>query len=897
MSGGGSGTPLMAQYREIKARHTNAILFFRMGDFYEMFYEDAEVAARALDLTLTSRNNGAAAEVPLAGIPVKAAADYVRRLVQQGYRVAICEQIEDPKVAKGIVKRAVVETITPGAAFSDDLLDASRNTFLAAIALGSDGVGLAAADLSTGEFRLVRCTREDLDAVLARIAPRELLVATGTSLEGVTRADDLLITPREGWEFDPAIASDALVQHFGVASLEGFGLEAMADAPAIGAAGALLRYLKELQPGGVPHLMRPTIERPGGVMPLDEMTRRNLELVDSLRTTDDTSGTLLGVLDRTQTPMGARLLRQWILAPLTEVAAIAARLDAVQSLVDDALAREALRSALDGVRDIERLAGRTAALRATPRDLRALGDSLARLPAVHQALSRLTARGTLAVIAESWDDAASIAAEIQRTLVERPPLSYGDGETVAIGIDATLDELRAIAAGGKDAIAALQAAERDRTGIASLKVGYNRVFGYFIEVTNAHKAAIPEDYQRRQTLTGAERYITPALKEFEEKVLHATERMEVLEREIVESLRARIGSAIARLQAVARRCAELDGLASLAEVAAREGYVRPVVDEGRSLEIVRGRHPVVERMMPRDRFVPNDVTLTPEARLIILTGPNMAGKSTILRQIGLIVLMAQMGSYVPAASARIGVADRVFTRVGASDNLVRGQSTFMVEMAETSAILHTATARSLVLLDEIGRGTATWDGLSIAWAVSEHLHERVGCKTVFATHYHELTQLADEFDSVRNYNVAVQEAGDRIVFLHRLMEGGADRSYGIEVGRLAGLPDPVIARARALLRVLEGEQIVPALGSVSNSSMKTKKQQQQKATTQTSSSQSQLGLFAAAPQLAPNPVVDRLAAVDINALTPLQALALIAELAATARGDDSGEVGPGTRPK
>ena len=897
MSGGGSGTPLMAQYREIKARHTNAILFFRMGDFYEMFYEDAEVAAHALDLTLTSRNNGAAAEVPLAGIPVKAAADYVRRLVQQGYRVAICEQIEDPKVAKGIVKRAVVETITPGAAFSDDLLDASRNTFLAAIALGSDGVGLAAADLSTGEFRLVRCTREDLDAVLARLAPRELLVATGTSLEGVTRADDLLITPREGWEFDLALASDALVQHFGVASLEGFGLEAMADAPAIGAAGALLRYLKELQPGGVPHLMRPTIERPGGVMPLDEMTRRNLELVDSLRATDDTSGTLLGVLDRTQTPMGARLLRQWILAPLTEVAAIAARLDAVQSLVDDALAREALRTALDGVRDIERLAGRTAALRATPRDLRALGDSLARLPAVHQALSRLTARGTLAVIAESWDDAASIAAEIQRTLVERPPLSYGDGETVAIGIDATLDELRAIAAGGKDAIAALQAAERDRTGIASLKVGYNRVFGYFIEVTNAHKAAIPEDYQRRQTLTGAERYITPALKEFEEKVLHATERMEVLEREIVESLRARIGSAIARLQAVARRCAELDGLASLAEVAAREGYVRPVVDEGRSLEIVRGRHPVVERMMPRDRFVPNDVTLTPEARLIILTGPNMAGKSTILRQIGLIVLMAQMGSYVPAASARIGVADRVFTRVGASDNLVRGQSTFMVEMAETSAILHTATARSLVLLDEIGRGTATWDGLSIAWAVSEHLHERVGCKTVFATHYHELTQLADEFDSVRNYNVAVQEAGDRIVFLHRLMEGGADRSYGIEVGRLAGLPDPVIARARALLRVLEGEQIVPALGSVSNSSMKTNKQQQQKATTKTPSSQPQLGLFAAAPQLAPNPVVDRLAAVDINALTPLQALALIAELAATARGDDSGEVGPGTRPK
>ena len=430
----------------------------------------------------------------------------------------------------------------------------------------------------------------------------------------------------------------------------------------------------------------------------------------------------------------------------------------------------------------------------------------------------------------------------------------------------------------------MQAAERERTGIASLKVGYNRVFGYFIEVTNAHKAAIPADYQRRQTLTGAERYITPALKEFEEKVLHATERMEVLERQIVEGLRARVGGEIARLQSVARRCAELDVLASLAEVAAREGYVRPQVYDGEALRIVRGRHPVVERMMPRDRFVPNDVTLTPDARLIILTGPNMAGKSTILRQIGLIVLMAQMGSYVPAASAQIGVADRVFTRVGASDNLVRGQSTFMVEMAETSAILHTATSRSLVLLDEIGRGTATWDGLSIAWAVSEHLHEHVGCKTVFATHYHELTQLAEAFDSVRNFNVAVQEAGDRIVFLHRLMPGGADRSYGIEVGRLAGLPDPVIARARALLRVLEGEQIVPALGSV-NSAKTGSKSSQQKATTKPTSSQSQLGLFMNEASVAPNPVVERLAAVDINALTPLQALALIAELAASARGE------------
>ena len=871
---GATATPLMAQYREIKARHPNAILFFRMGDFYEMFYEDAEVAARALDLTLTSRNNGGAAEVPLAGIPVKAASEYLRRLVRQGFRVAICEQVEDPKLAKGIVKRAVIETVTPGAAFSDDLLDVGRNNYLCAIHSRGDEVGIAAADLSTGELRLVRCAAGDADAALARLAPREVLVAgapadraSGGGSESVAErlaaATGALVTLREAWEYEPALAEDALAQQFAVQSLEGFGIGA-ADAVAVGAAGALLRYLRELQPGGLPHLARPTVERPGGTMPLDEMTRRNLELVESLRATDDTSGTLLGVLDRTQTPMGARLLRQWILAPLTDVDAITARLDAVTALFDDALARAALREALDGVRDVERLAGRTAAGRATPRDLRALGDSLTRLPAVLAAVRRTTMAGALAPIAAAWDDAAELAAEITATLVARPPLAFGDGETIAPGVDAALDELRAIATGGKDAIAALQAEERARTGISSLKVGYNRVFGYYIEITNANKELVPADYQRRQTLTGAERYITPALKEFEEKVLHATERMETLERERFEALRRRAGAEVARLQAIARACATLDVLAALAEVAAREGYVRPVVDDGPALEIVGGRHPVVERMMPRDQFIPNDVSLAPEARMIILTGPNMAGKSTILRQIGLLVLMAQLGSYVPAASARVGVADRVFTRVGASDNLVRGQSTFMVEMAETSAILHTATARSLVLLDEIGRGTATWDGLSIAWAVSEHLHERVGCKTVFATHYHELTQLADEFVSVRNYNVAVQEAGERILFLHRLRPGGADRSYGIEVGRLAGLPAPVIARARALLKVLEGEQLVPALG---------------RATPAKSTPADQLGLFAAMP----DPLVERLKGIDANALTPLQALTLLAELTADAR--------------
>ena len=860
-------TPLMQQYRDIKARHQHAILFFRMGDFFETFYEDAEVASRVLGLTLTSRNNGAAAAVPLAGVPAKAVNEYVRRLVQQGFRVAICEQVEDPKLAKGIVKREVIETITPGAAFSDDLLDGARNNFLCAVRVNGAQLGVAAADLSTGEFRLVHGLRRDAGAVLGRLSPREVLVVAGDrESQDTLRGLDVLLTERDAWEFDAGMASDALAQHFRVQSLEGLGIGS-ADEVAVGAAGALLRYLRELQPGGVPHLARPVLERPGGTMPLDDMTRRNLELVESLRG-GDASGTLLSVLDRTQTPMGARLLRQWILAPLTDGAAIDGRLDAVGSWVHDAAARSSLRSALDGVRDVERLAGKTAAGRATPRDLRALGDSLGQLPAVQAALLRVPGSGLLLTLRDGWDDAASIASALTTTLVARPPMVIGDGETIAGGMDATLDELRAIAAGGKDAIAQLQAQERTRTGIGSLKVGYNRVFGYYIEITNANKDLVPADYQRRQTLTGAERYVTPALKEFEEKVLHATERTELLERQLFEALRAEVAADIGRLQGVATALAQLDVLASLADVAAREGYVRPEVGDDFALEITAGRHPVVERMMPRDQFIPNDVALTAEARMIILTGPNMAGKSTVLRQIGLIALMAQMGSWVPATRARVGIADRVFTRVGASDNLVRGQSTFMVEMSETSAILHTATARSLVLLDEIGRGTSTWDGVSIAWAVSEHLHDRVGCKTVFATHYHELTQLADELVSVRNYNVAVREVGEEVLFLHRLQPGGADRSYGIEVGRLAGLPAPVIARARALLRLLEGEDLAAALAG---STPRIARVPGEGAT--------QLGLFTPAP----HPLLAQLAALDPNEMTPLDALARLATFVTDAK--------------
>ena len=863
----GASTPLMQQYRDVKGRHQDAILLFRMGDFYEMFYEDAQVGARALGLTLTSRNNGGATEVPLAGVPVRAAAEYVRRLVQQGFRVAICEQVEDPKLAKGIVKREVVETITPGAVFADDLLDGARNNFLCAITPRAGDRGVAAIDLSTGEFRLAVRTAAELPALLGRLSPKEIVIAD-TDESAV--ADGVMLTRREAWTFDAAWAVDDLTRRFGVHSLEGFAL-GPASTPALAAAGALLRYLRELQPAGVPHLMRPVLDAADGVMPLDEMTRRNLELVESLRG-GGTDGTVLEVLDATQTPMGARLLRQWLLAPLTSRALIESRHDAVSLFVGDGVGRAALRDALDGVRDVERLAGKVAASRATPREVRALGDSLHRVPQVRGALEALLRDGVLpgadagrvTAVLDGWDDAADIAQRIRAELVERPPLQMGDEPTIETHVDAELDGLRSLRDGGRDAIASLQAEERARTGISSLKVGYNRVFGYYIEISNANRQAVPADYQRRQTLTGGERYITPALKEFEEKVLTAAERIDLRERERFEALRRLVAEDIGRLQRIARRIAELDVLAAFADVAAREGYVRPVMTDGFELIVDGGRHPVVERMMPRDQFIPNDVTLTDEARLIVLTGPNMAGKSTTLRQIGLIALLAQVGCFVPARSVTQGIVDRIFTRVGASDNLARGQSTFMVEMSETSAILHTATARSLVLLDEIGRGTSTFDGVSIAWSVTEHLHDRIGCKAVFATHYHELTQLADTLHAARNWTVDVREVGDDVLFLHRLKPGGARRSYGIEVGRLAGLPPSVLARAKQVLATLEADQ--PARRRSPGAAR--------------DSEQTELFLPAVVEA---HPLIEQLRALDVNALTPIEAIARLADLSAQAR--------------
>ena len=842
-------TPLMQQYRDIKARYPQTILFFRMGDFYEMFEDDARLAARELGLTLTTRNNGGAAEVPLAGVPVKAAAEYLRRLVGKGHRVAICEQVEDPKLAKGLVRREVVETVTPGSVLADDWVAQKRNNYLVAVEPRGGAPGLAALDLTTGEFVLELVEPQDLSAALARYEPPEVLLPAGTRCplpEGAT------VTEREAWEFDAELAREDLLRGFRLASLDGLGV-AVADRPALGAAGALMRYARELKPGDLPHVARPRIVRRGDVVPLDEMTRRNLELVEPLR--PGTAGaTLLEVLDGTVTPMGARLLRRWLLAPLVDPAAINARLDAVAVLAADTRGRDRLREALDGVRDVERLAGRAALGRATPRELGALRDSIRRLPDARAALDGVEGRERAALLeqaADRFELLQDLGDELARALVDRPPAQLADGDAIRPGHDQALDELKDARDGGKQYIASLQARERERTGIPSLKVGFNKVFGYYIEVTNPHKARVPPDYERRQTLTGAERYVTPELKEYEAKVLGAEERIAARETELIDALRRVVAAAIGRIQETAGLLAGLDVWAALADLAHRDAYVRPEVNDAFVIHLEGSRHPVVERMMPREAFIPNDVLLDEAARVVLLTGPNMAGKSTLLRQVGLCVLLAQMGAFVPARRAVVGVVDRLFTRVGASDNLVAGQSTFMVEMSETSAILHGATARSLILLDEIGRGTSTYDGVAIAWAVTEFLHNTLGAKTIFATHYHELTQLTEELAHARNFNVAVREVGDEIVFLHRLEPGGADRSYGIHVGRLAGLPTPVVARAWQVLQLLEAGHHVARQPAPRPPDA------------------AQLGLFG---PVAPHPLLVELERLDVNALSPLEAL-------------------------
>lgn len=851
-------TPLLIQYREIKSRHRDAILFFRMGDFYEMFFDDAELASRVLSITLTSRGDG----VPLAGVPVKAAADYLRQLVGQGHRVAICEQVEDPKKAKGLVRREVVETVTPGALLEEGWVAGGRNNWIVAV----NTTGLAAIDLTTGEFLLESVPAGGVAEALGRLTPAELVLPPAAS---VPAGPEVMQTVREAWEFDPALAREEIARRFHLASLDGLGL-GEEDASAVGAAGALLRYLGDLKPSGLPHLGRPAVRRSGRFLWLDEMTRKNLELVEPLRA-GAKGVTLLEVIDRTVTPMGARLLRSWVLSPLSDPAEINGRLDAVDAAVRDPLRRAGMREALDGIRDLERLAGRAAAGRATPRELGALRDSFLRLPEVHAELRGLVGQSgevggvekpsslpsSLSVLFRALDLLADLAAILSVALTERPPAMLGDGNVIKSGYDPELDESRSLRDGGKQYIAAIQQRERVRTGISSLKIGYNKVFGYFIEITNAHSAKVPTDYERRQTLATAERYVTPELKEYEAKVLGAEERVAQREAELFTALRGSIGGAIGRIQLSARVLAQLDAWTALAEVAVANRYARPEIHDGFEIRMTASRHPVIERMMPRETFMPNDIAFDPVARVQLVTGPNMAGKSTILRQIGQCVILAQMGSFVPCEKASIGVVDRLFTRVGASDNLTRGQSTFMVEMSETSAILHGATARSLVLLDEIGRGTSTYDGVAIAWAVTEFIHDKLGAKTMFATHYHELMQLPETLQHARNFNVAVRETGGQVVFLHRLEPGGTDRSYGIHVAELAGLPGEVVTRANAVLKTLEGNHRVVAGGPAPDPDP------------------GQLPLFSEAP---PDPALVELRAMNLEAMTPLEALNRLSDL-------------------
>ena len=851
-------TPLMQQWREVKARHPDALVFFRVGDFYELFNEDAVEGSKLLDLTLTSRNNGGS-KAPLAGIPAHALENYLRRLVSFGRRVAICDQVEDPALAKGLVRREVTEMVTPGAVFSDALLDARKNNFLAAVAgdaAGEGSVGLALADLTTGELTARRVEWDALPDVLGIWQPAEVLLPRTWELFPLPGADRATLTYRGDWLFDPRGATEELCRHFRVANLAGYGFEA-ADQWLAAACGALVQYLAEVQPTGFAGLRPPHVERPGGVMALDEMTRRNLELVETLRGTGP-EGTLLHVLDEACTPMGGRLLRRWLLAPLLREDRIHARLDAVAELFDDDGMRRAVRDALGGVRDLERLAVKVGAGRATPREMLALSASLSRLPPLLEALARAQS-GMLCVHRENVDPLDDVREAVDHAIDPEAPVSIADGGVIRAGFHADLDELRSIRDGAVDFIARLQASEREQTGIGTLKVGFNRVFGYYLEVTRRESERVPAHYHRKQTLANAERYYTAELKEWEEKVLGAEERIGALEQRLFAELREMVAREVPRIQRVAEHVASLDVLAALAEVAVRRDFVLPAVGDGFALEIRGGRHPVVETMMPREEFIPNDIHLDADARVMILTGPNMAGKSTVLRQVGLIQLLAQVGSFVPARAARVGIVDRIFTRVGASDNLVRGQSTFMVEMNETAAILHAATPRSLVLLDEIGRGTSTWDGLSLATATTEHLHDQVGCKTIFATHYHELTRLDERLDGVVNFSVAVREVGDDIVFLRRLVEGGADRSYGVEVARLAGLPETVVDRARTILRELEAQ--AASTGSAPPSDV-------------------QLGLFEVG---LPHPAVERLRVLRVDELTPLQALNLLADLAKSAR--------------
>ncbi|HZR56842.1 MAG TPA: DNA mismatch repair protein MutS [Terriglobales bacterium] len=868
-------TPLMRQYAAIKKEHPSALLFFRLGDFYELFFDDAVLAARELQITLTSRNKEKGIAVPMCGVPYHAAEGYISKLIRKGFKVAICEQMEAPQAAKKLVRREVTRVVTPGTA-ADSSLSSEENNFLAAVATIGDRVGFAALDLSTGEFRATEFQGEDanrrIQEELQQLRPKELLYGSLAPLfdkqqQGTRSSQSSSIgvgcaeTPLDDWIFAPDHAIPLLENHFGVLSLEGFGLAGKPAAAS--AAGTILYYVRSTQRGTLDHVDRIGFYERQNCLVLDTVTVRNLELIEPLFAGNDAGITLFRAIDCTVTPMGKRLLRSWMLRPSIDVTEINFRLDAVESQVKDTIAREELRRALDGILDLERLLSRVTLETANPRDVLALAASLAKIPAVRATIKKFSAE-KLRSLGGLVDELADLRQRIDQTIVAEPPISLNDGGVIASVVNQELDELRDLSRNSKQFLAQIEQREKQRTGIGSLKVKFNSVFGYYFEISKVNLHLVPPDYERKQTLVNAERFTTPELKEYESKILDAQEKIVEIERRLFAELRSTIAGEARRIRQTALALAEVDLLASLAHIAALRNYCRPKFETAGDIEIIEGRHPVIEQQElagGNDRFVPNNLYLNPTTHsVLVLTGPNMGGKSTYLRQVALIMILAQMGSFVPARSARLSIVDRVFTRIGASDNLARGRSTFMVEMTETAAILHTATPNSLILLDEVGRGTSTYDGLAIAWAAIEYIHARTRAKTLFATHYFELTELAEQLSGVKNYHVSVKEAGGGIVFLRRVEPGAADRSYGIEVAKLAGLPNEVIERAREVLAEHENAE--------------------RQLTNQLSSEESrrpapaQLTIFTPLSQ----PVLEKLREVDLNRLTPLEALNLLAEL-------------------
>src|SRR5471032_883498 len=858
-------TPAMRQYLDAKQQHRDAILLFRMGDFYEIFYEDALVAARTLEITLTSRSKDAnGGGIPMCGVPFHAVDGYIARLVKRGFRVAICDQVEDPRKAKGLVKREVVRVVSPGTLTDANYLDAREPAFLMAVAPGKDTIGVALLDLSTGEFSAAEYAGagglQALTDELAVLRPREIIVpsadngASATAIPPVV-ASGLPITPIDGWLFSLDAATRTLLDQLRAGGLEGFGLDG--HPAAVAAAGALVHHLRETQKVDLAHVRSIAYRQRADALLIDPTTLKHLEIIEGSE--GGRAGSLLDEIDKTVTSIGSRLLRAWLLRPLVALEPIRDRLDAVEELAFRNTERGKFRDAIRAVQDLERLVARAALGTAGPRDLVGLQHSLAVIPRLRTVLTDLQAPLVQSLLAE-LDDLVDVRDRIESTLIDEP------GALARDGFDAELDDLRRISQSGKQVIAEMEEGERARTGINSLKIRYNRVFGYYIEISKSNLHNVPADYHRKQTVAGGERYITPALKEYEEKVLGADERILERELEIFETLRNAVAVESPRIQATARALATLDVLGALAEAAAVNNYIKPHIHDGDEMVVVEARHPVVERRTGSgDAFVPNDVTLNGGAsQLVILTGPNMGGKSTYLRQTALLCIMAQAGSFVPAREAKIPLVDRIFARVGASDNIARGHSTFMVEMQETANILHTASSRSLVVLDEIGRGTATFDGLSIAWAVAEFLatNPKVRPKTLFATHYHELTDLADATPGVVNFHVAAREWKDDIIFLRKIVPGRSDRSYGIQVARLAGLPPVVIERARQILSALERDELSRG-GRPSVSGTPSDPRQQ-------------LGLFQSAA--ADDGLRTKLAALDVDHMTPMEALALLAEL-------------------